>query len=101
MEIKERTTRRLLPSAGCLLTQSVETPLAQRVFAEFIILAPTADAGQWRDIPAEEARQLIALQKAENERLAAEAERERRRAELRRQLEELESEQAADTATEG
>lgn len=90
MEIKERTTRRLLPSAGCLLTQSAETPLAQRVFAEFIILAPTADAGQWRDIPAEEAQQLI-----------AEAERERRRAELRRQLEELESEQAADTATEG
>lgn len=100
MEIKESTTRRLLPSAGCLLTQSAEIPLTQRVFAESVLLAPTADPAQWRDIPAEEARQLIALQKAENERLAAESERERRRAELRRQLEELESEQAADTATE-
>ena len=48
----------LKPNAGCVLTQSADVDLQNRVFSEEIWLAATDSPENWKDIRLEEAEQL-------------------------------------------
>ena len=56
----------LKPNAGCVLTQSADVDLQNRVFSEEIWLAATDSPENWKDIRLEEAEQL----KQQQEQLA-------------------------------
>lgn len=66
-KVKQVDVRILKPNNGCLLTQSADVELQNRVFSEEIWLASTDSADNWKDISIEEAEQL----KKQQEELAA------------------------------
>lgn len=57
-KVKQVNVSVLKPNAGCLLTQSADVELQNRVFSEEIWLAATDSAENWKDISIEEAEQL-------------------------------------------
>ena len=57
-KVKQVNVSILNPNAGCLLTQSAEVELQNRVFSEEIWLAATDSPENWKDIRLEEAEQL-------------------------------------------
>lgn len=57
-KVKQVNVRILKPNAGCLLTQSADVELRNRVFSEEIWLASTDSADNWKDISIEEAEQI-------------------------------------------
>lgn len=57
-KVKQVNVRILKPNAGCLLTQSADVELQNRVFSEEIWLASTDSADNWKDISIEEAEQI-------------------------------------------
>ena len=57
-KIKQVGVRILKPNNGCLLTQSADVELQNRVFSEEIWLAATDSPENWKDIRLEEAEQL-------------------------------------------
>ena len=57
-KIKQVNVSILKPNAGCVLTQSAEVDLQNRVFSEEIWLAATDSTENWKDISIEEAEQL-------------------------------------------
>lgn len=57
-KVKQVDVRILKPNNGCLLTQSADVELRDRVFSEEIWLAATDSADNWKDISIEEAEQL-------------------------------------------
>lgn len=63
-KIKQVNVSILKPNAGCVLTQSAEVDLQNRVFSEEIWLAATDAPENWKDITIEEA-EAIKQQQAE------------------------------------
>ena len=61
-KVKQVNVRILKPNTGCLLTQSEDVELQNRVFSEEIWLASTDSADNWKDISIEEAEQIKAQQ---------------------------------------
>lgn len=57
-KVKQVNVSILQPNAGCVLTQSAEVELQNRVFSEEIWLAATDSPENWKDISREEAEQL-------------------------------------------
>ena len=57
-KVKQVNVRILKPNAGCLLTQSSDVELPNRVFSEEIWLATTDSSDNWKDISIEEAEQI-------------------------------------------
>ena len=57
-KVKQVNVRILKPNAGCLLTQSADVELQNRVFSEEIWLATTDSSDNWKDIPLDEAEQI-------------------------------------------
>ena len=57
-KVKQVNVRILKPNAGCLLTQSADVELQNRVFSEEIWLATTDSSDNWKDISIEEAEQI-------------------------------------------
>ena len=57
-KVKQVNVRILKPNAGCMLTQSADVELQNRVFSEEIWLASTDSADNWQDISIEEAEQI-------------------------------------------
>ena len=57
-KVKQVNVRILKPNAGCLLTQSADVELQNRVFSEEIWLATTDSSDNWKDIIIEEAEQI-------------------------------------------
>lgn len=57
-KVKQVNVRILKPNAGCLLTQSSDVELQNRVFSEEIWLATTDSSDNWKDISIEEAEQI-------------------------------------------
>lgn len=57
-KLKQVNVSILKPNAGCLLTQSAEVELQNRVFSEEIWLAATDAPENWKDITIEEAEAL-------------------------------------------
>ena len=57
-KVKQVNVSILKPNNGCLLTQSAEVELQNRVFSEEIWLAATDSPENWKDIRLEEAEQL-------------------------------------------
>ena len=57
-KIKQVNVSILKPNAGCLLTQSADVELQNRVFSEEIWLASTDSPDNWKDISIEEAEQI-------------------------------------------
>lgn len=57
-KVKQVDVRILKPNNGCLLTQSADVELQNRVFSEEIWLASTDSADNWKDISIEEAESL-------------------------------------------
>lgn len=57
-KVKQVDVRILKPNNGCLLTQSADVELQNRVFSEEIWLASTDSADNWKDISIEDAEQL-------------------------------------------
>lgn len=57
-KVKQVNVRILKPNAGCLLTQSAEVELQNRVFSEEIWLASNDSSDNWKDISIEEAEQI-------------------------------------------
>lgn len=57
-KIKQVNVNILKPNAGCMLTQSTDVELQNRVFSEEIWLASTDSPDNWKDISIEEAEQL-------------------------------------------
>ena len=57
-KIKQVDVRVLRPSEGCLLTQSADVDVKERIFSEEIWLASTDSADNWKDITIEEADQI-------------------------------------------
>ena len=57
-KIKQVNVRILKPNAGCLLTQSADVELQNRVFSEELWLAATDSPDNWEDIPIAEAESL-------------------------------------------
>ena len=57
-KVKQVNVRVLKPNAGCLLTQSADVELQNRVFSEEIWLASTDSPDNWKDISIEEAEQI-------------------------------------------
>ena len=57
-KIKQVNVRILKPNAGCLLTQSKDVELQNRVFSEEIWLASNDSSDNWKDISIEEAEQI-------------------------------------------
>lgn len=57
-KIKKVNVSILKPNEGCVLTQSAEVELQNRVFSEEIWLAATDAPENWKDITIEEAEQL-------------------------------------------
>lgn len=63
-KIKQVDVRVLRPSEGCLLTQSADVDVKERIFSEEIWLASTDNAENWKDITIEEADQIKKEQEA-------------------------------------
>ena len=57
-KVKQVNVSILKPNAGCVLTQSADVDLQNRVFSEEIWLAATDSPDNWKDIRIEEAEQL-------------------------------------------
>ena len=57
-KIKQIDVRVLRPNEGCLLTQSADVDILERIFSEEIWLASTDSADNWKDITIEEADQI-------------------------------------------
>ena len=57
-KVKQVNVSILKPNAGCVLTQSAEVDLQNRVFSEEIWLAATDSPDNWKDISIEEAEAL-------------------------------------------
>ena len=57
-KVKQVNVSILKPNAGCVLTQSADVELQNRVFSEEIWLAATDSPENWKDISIEEAEQL-------------------------------------------
>ena len=57
-KVKQVNVSILKPNEGCLLTQSADVELQNRVFSEEIWLAATDAPENWKDISIEEAEQL-------------------------------------------
>lgn len=57
-KVKQVNVRILKPNAGCLLTQSADVELQNRVFSEEIWLASTDSADNWKDISIEDAEKI-------------------------------------------
>ena len=57
-KVKQVNVSILKPNDGCVLTQSAEVELQNRVFSEEIWLASTDSPENWKDISIEEAEQL-------------------------------------------
>ena len=57
-KVKQVNVSILKPNAGCLLTQSADVDLQNRVFSEEIWLASTDSPENWKDISIEEAEAL-------------------------------------------
>ena len=57
-KIKQVDVRILRPNEGCLLTQSADVDVKERIFSEEIWLASTDSADNWKDIPIEEADKI-------------------------------------------
>ena len=53
-KIKQVDVRILRPNEGCLLTQSADVDVKERIFSEEIWLASTDNADNWKDITIEE-----------------------------------------------
>ena len=54
-KIKQVDVKVLRPNEGCLLTQSADVDVKERIFSEEIWLASTDSADNWKDITIEEA----------------------------------------------
>ena len=63
-KIKQVDVRILRPNEGCLLTQSADVDVKERIFSEEIWLASTDSADNWKDITIEEADQIKKEQEA-------------------------------------
>ena len=57
-KVKQVNVSILKPNEGCVLTQSADVELQNRVFSEEIWLAATDSPENWKDIRIEEAEQL-------------------------------------------
>ena len=57
-KVKQVNVRILKPNAGCMLTQSADVELQNRVFSEEIWLASNDSPNNWKDISIEEAEQI-------------------------------------------
>ena len=57
-KVKQVNVSILKPNPGCVLTQSADVDLQNRVFSEEIWLAATDSPENWKDISIEEAEQL-------------------------------------------
>lgn len=57
-KIKQVDVRILRPNEGCLLTQSADIDVKERIFSEEIWLASTDSADNWKDITIEEADKI-------------------------------------------
>lgn len=57
-KIKQVDVRVLRPNEGCLLTQSADVDVKERIFSEEIWLASTDSADNWKDISIEEADKI-------------------------------------------
>lgn len=57
-KVKQVNVSILKPNYGCVLTQSADVELQNRVFSEEIWLAATDSPDNWKDISIEEAEQL-------------------------------------------
>ena len=57
-KVKQVNVRILKPNAGCLLTQSADVELHNRVFSDEIWLSTTDSPDNWKDIPLDEAEQI-------------------------------------------
>lgn len=57
-KVKQVNVSILKPNEGCVLTQSAEVELQNRVFSEEIWLASTDSPENWKDIRIEDAEQL-------------------------------------------
>lgn len=70
MEIKTKEVKLnyIYPEKGCLLTQSGDVDIQNRIFTDYAILAVNDNESNWKDITIEEADAI----KAEQERLANE-----------------------------
>ena len=63
-KIKQVDVRILRPNEGCLLTQSADVDVKERIFSEEIWLASTDSADNWKDITIEEADRIKKEQEA-------------------------------------
>ena len=63
-KIKQVDVRILRPNEGCLLTQSADVDIKERIFSDEIWLASTDSADNWKDITIEEADQIKKEQEA-------------------------------------
>ena len=63
-KVKQVNVRILKPNAGCLLTQSADVELQNRVFSEEIWLSSNDSPNNWKDIIIEDA-ELIKKQQEE------------------------------------
>ena len=63
-KIKQVDVRVLRPNEGCLLTQSADVDVKERIFSEEIWLASTDSADNWKDITIEEADKIKKEQEA-------------------------------------
>lgn len=57
-KVKQVDVRILKPNNGCLLTQSADVELQNRIFSEEIWLASTDSPDNWKDIRIEEAEKI-------------------------------------------
>ena len=57
-KVKQVNVSILKPNAGCVLTQSADVDLQNRVFSEELWLAATDSPDNWKDIRIEEAEAL-------------------------------------------
>ena len=63
-KIKQVDVRVLRPNERCLLTQSADVDVKERIFSEEIWLASTDSAENWKDITIEEADKIKKEQEA-------------------------------------
>ena len=63
-KIKQVDVRILRPNEGCLLTQSADVDVKERIFSEEIWLASTDSADNWKDITIEKADKIKKEQEA-------------------------------------
>ena len=57
-KVKQVNVSILKPNAGCVITQSADVELQNRVFSDEIWLASTDSPDNWKDIPIDEAEAL-------------------------------------------